>query len=97
MIAMDAATFAVRAQPGARHDEIVGVRDGVLVARVSAPAREGRANRALCRLIARRLGVRPTRVSVIRGERAREKLVRVEGIDHVALQAALGPSLAERM
>jgi uncharacterized protein len=91
MIDMAEATLAVRTQPGARREEIVGVRDGVLVAGVSAPAREGRANQALCRLIARQLGIRPSRVSVVRGERAREKLVRIEGIDRAALRAILGP------
>ena len=90
MVGVGEATFAVRAQPGARRDEIVGVRDGVLVARVSAPAREGRANQALCRLIASRLGIRPSRVSVVRGERSREKVVRVEGLDRAEVEAALG-------
>ena len=90
MVGVGEATFAVRTQPGARRDEIVGVRDGVLVARVSAPAREGRANQALCQLIARRLGIRSSRVSVVRGERSREKLVRVEGVDRADLEAALG-------
>ena len=88
---MDEATFAVRTQPRARRDEIVGLRDGLLIARVSAPAREGRANRALCRLIARHLGIRPSRVTVVRGERSREKLVRVEGVDRARLEATLGP------
>jgi uncharacterized protein (TIGR00251 family) len=83
-------TIAVRVQPSARRDELVGVRDGVLVARVSAPAREGRANQALCRLIARRLGVGASRVSVIRGARSRDKVVRVDGIDHATLNATLG-------
>jgi uncharacterized protein (TIGR00251 family) len=90
MLGVAEATFAVRTQAGARRDEIVGVRDGVLIVRVSAPAREGRANQALCRLVARQLGIRPSRVTVVRGERSREKLVRVEGIDRAGLHASLG-------
>ena len=82
--------IAVRAQPGARRDEIVGLRDGVLVARVSAPALEGRANQALCRLIARSLGIRRSQVSIVRGERARDKLVRVEGIGRADINDAFG-------
>jgi uncharacterized protein (TIGR00251 family) len=89
-------TIAVRVQPGARRDEFVDIRDGVLVARVKAPALEGRANRALCKLIAARVGVRASRVKVVRGERSREKLVRVEGVDLATLIAALGGASRQR-
>jgi uncharacterized protein (TIGR00251 family) len=84
------AQVTVRLQPRAGRDEIVGLRDGVLVVRVSAPPIDGRANEALCKLIARRARVAPSRVSVVRGERSRDKLVRVEGIHPTALAAALG-------
>jgi uncharacterized protein (TIGR00251 family) len=84
------ATISVRTQPRAGRDEIVGVRDGVLVARVSAPALEGRANRAVCRLIARRVGVAPSRVTVVRGQRSRDKVVRIEGIERASLNTLLG-------
>lgn len=66
------------------------MRDGVLQAKVTAPPVDGRANKALCKLIAKRVGVAPSRVSVVRGEKSREKVVRVEGIDEVALRQALG-------
>jgi uncharacterized protein len=84
--------IAVRLQPRARANEIVGERDGVLVVRVTAPPVEGRANEALCRLIAKRARVGVRRVSVLRGAGAREKVVRVEGIDESRLRAALTSS-----
>jgi uncharacterized protein len=65
------------------------MEDGVLRARVSAPPVDGRANRALCRLIAKRVGVPPSRVSVVRGEKSRDKVIRVEGVDVAALEKAL--------
>jgi uncharacterized protein YggU (UPF0235/DUF167 family) len=80
----------VRLQPRARRTELAGERDGVLLARVSAPPVDGRANTALCRLIAKTAGVAPSRVSVIRGQAARDKVVRVEGMEAAALRAALG-------
>ena len=86
----DGARIAVRLSPRADRDELVGIRDGVLHARVCAPPVGGEANRALCRLIARSAGVAPSRVRVIRGERAREKLVAVEGVEQPALLDALG-------
>lgn len=89
---MSESRIAVRLQPRASRDEIVGVRDGVLVVRVSAPPVDGRANAALCKLVAQRAGVAASRVSVARGERSRDKLVVVEGIEPAALAAALSAS-----
>jgi hypothetical protein len=79
----------VRLQPRASRDEILGIREGVLHVRVSAPPVAGEANRALCRLIARRLAIPASRVEIVRGERARLKVVAVSGIDAAELAAAL--------
>jgi uncharacterized protein (TIGR00251 family) len=84
------ATIAVRLQPRARRNEVVGVRDGVLVARVTAPALQGRANQALRTLIAARLGIGQRQVSIVRGMRSREKLVRIAGLDHAQVKTLLG-------
>jgi uncharacterized protein YggU (UPF0235/DUF167 family) len=43
----------------------------------------------LCRLIAAHAGVARSRVSVVRGAKARDKVVRVEGVDAAALHARL--------
>lgn len=83
------ARIKVRVQARARKDELLGFRDGVLLARVSAPPVDGRANRALRRMIARRVGVSPSMVTIVRGERAREKLIRVDGVDPSALNDVL--------
>jgi uncharacterized protein YggU (UPF0235/DUF167 family) len=58
--------------------------------RVTAPPVDGKANDALCRLVAKAAGVPPSRVSVVRGRSARDKVVRVEGVEIDALRAALG-------
>lgn len=79
----------VRLRPRGHRDELLGIVDGVLQARVSAPPVDGKANRALCKLIAKRLRVAPSRVAVARGEKSRDKLIRVEGVDRDSLLAAL--------
>lgn len=84
------AQIGVRLRPRGSRNELLGLRDGVLQAKVTAPPVEGRANEALCKLIAKRVGVAPSRVSVVRGEKSRDKVVRVEGVDEAALRTALG-------
>ena len=79
----------VRVQPRGRRTEIVGEREGVLLVRVSAAPVEGKANEALCRMIARSLGIARGRVAIVRGAGSREKLVRVQGFCHEELWNAL--------
>jgi uncharacterized protein len=82
--------LSVRLQPRAKREEVVGERAGMVVIRVTAPPVDGKANDALCRLIAKAAGVAPSKVSVIRGHTAREKVVRVDGVEIDALRRALG-------
>lgn len=89
---MGEARIEVRLQPRASRDELLGLRDGVLHARVCAPPVGDEANRALCRLLADHLKVAPSRVEVVRGERGRLKLVRVSGLDERELLDSLGHS-----
>jgi uncharacterized protein len=83
------ADLKIRVQPRASRTEVAGEREGAIVIRVNAPPVDGRANEAVCRLIAKRLGVASGAVRVVRGEAARDKLVRVDGIDAADARAAL--------
>lgn len=69
---------------------MVGERDGAVVVRVAAPPVEGRANEALCGFIAERAGVPKRAVSIVAGERSRDKVVRVDGVTFDGLRRALG-------
>ena len=83
------ADVSIRLQPRARRDEVVGERGEAIVIRVTAPPVDGKANAALCAFVARAASVAPSRVSVVRGQTSRDKVVRVEGVDGAAVRAAL--------
>lgn len=71
----------VRLQPRAARNELAGWRDDpatgerVRIARVTAPPVDGRANAALISLLADEYGVPKSKVRILRGESARDKLV----------------------
>ncbi len=89
MSVSEGALIRVRVQPRASRDEIVGWREDMLRLRVSAPPLDGRANDAVVGLIARAAGVPRSAVSVVGGERSRDKLVRVSGLTAGALRERL--------
>jgi uncharacterized protein (TIGR00251 family) len=80
---------AVLASPGAGRDELRGEHDGRLKVSVSAPPEKGKANRALCNLLARRLGVSRSQVSVLSGHTSRRKKVLVERASPGALEGII--------
>jgi uncharacterized protein len=80
----DRLILAVRLQPGARSDAVIGVQDGALRIRLRAPALEGRANEALCAFLAERLGTAKSRVEILKGTASRSKSVAVRGASRSA-------------
>ena len=69
--------FPVRVQPRASRDEIVGIQEDHLRVRLAAPPVEGQANAALVDVLAKRLGVRRSAVTIVSGETGRLKWVEV--------------------
>ena len=73
-------TISVRVQPRASRDRVLGLRDGALRVSVTAPPHDGKANTALLELLAGSLGVAKSRLSIVRGYTARDKVVAVAGL-----------------
>ncbi|MGB5696744.1 MAG: DUF167 family protein [Polyangiales bacterium] len=73
-------TFEVRVAPRASRNRIVGVRDGVLKIALMAPPVDGAANEALKKLLAKALGVAKSEIEIVRGDRARLKVIRIRGV-----------------
>ena len=68
--------ISVHAKPGARQSRVTEVGERVEV-QVAAPAQEGAANAELVRMMAEVVGVGRGTVSVVAGQRSREKRLRL--------------------
>jgi uncharacterized protein (TIGR00251 family) len=80
---------AVRVQPRASRDEVVGEMDGALKVRLQAPAVENRANEALCEYLAELLKTPKSAVRILSGDRSRTKRLEIRGITKQQLLALL--------
>ena len=87
---MPTARITVQVTPRAVREEILGFEDDALRVRVTAPPARDRANRALERLLARRLDLRPSAVQVVSGETNRRKVVEIEGLEEAEVRSRLG-------
>ena len=76
----DGVSFAVRVQPRARRNAIVGELGDALKIALTAPPVDGRANEACIEFFAELLGVPQSSVTVASGQSSRNKVVRVMGI-----------------
>ena len=66
----------VKVIPNARKERIVD-EDGLLKVYVTAPALDGKANKALIDLLAEHFGVKKGDVRIVKGEKSREKIVEI--------------------
>jgi uncharacterized protein (TIGR00251 family) len=85
------AIVALRVYPNAKKEIIDGIRDDHLIVRLNAPANEGKANKALVRFMSKMLRVPKSRISLVRGEKNRLKVIRIKGMSPVEVREHLGP------
>lgn len=83
------AAFAVHVIPRARKNEISGRHGEAVKVRLTAPPVEGAANKALVKFLAECLDVPESRIEIISGKAARDKLVCVLGMSPEQLEAQL--------
>lgn len=82
----------VRVQPNASRDEVAGVLDGRLRIRLTSPPVEGAANKACIRFLSKRLGIAKTRISILRGEHTRNKVIGIGGMKGEGVRKKLLPA-----
>ena len=79
----------VTVQPRTSRDAVAGLHGHTLKLLLTAPPLEGAANAACLRLLTDFLGVRRARLSIIRGAKSRQKLVRIADMSADTLRTRL--------
>ena len=85
----EGAIIAVRAQPGAKRNEVAGIRERMLLVRVTQAPEKGKANKAIAEVIAKSLGLRRSQVELFSGETSRQKRFLVRNLTAEELSAKL--------
>lgn len=69
----------VRVIPNAKHSEVMGRVGSIVRVRIAAENMEGKANTELTEFLAEFFGVKEKYVSILRGEKGKEKTIQIEG------------------
>jgi uncharacterized protein (TIGR00251 family) len=81
----------IRVIPRAGRSGVAGARAGALLVRLNAAPVEGAANVELMEVIAKALGVPKRAVTIVSGERSRQKRIRVAGVSEDDVSSRLLP------
>ena len=85
------AKVSLRVYPNAARNEVLGLAEGVLRVKVSAPPVKGKANRELIAFLSQCLGVSKDRLSIISGHTGRNKVIAIDGLNREEVMQRLMP------
>lgn len=77
--------------PNARRSEVVGLHGEAIKVKVQAPALEGKANAALREFLAEALDLSVGDLELVAGEKSRDKVFAVSGLDLAEIHRRLLP------
>jgi len=74
------ATLDIRVIPRSPRTSVDGMRGAAILVRLAAPPVDGAANDALIAFLSAALGIPRRQITIVSGERSRDKRVRIAGI-----------------
>ena len=92
----EGAILPVRAQPGARRNEIRGEHEGMLKVCVTQVAEKGKANKAIVELLGKQLGLRKSQIVLLTGETASQKRFLIREVSAASLSQRVEEALSGR-
>ncbi len=79
----------VRVTPRGSTEEVIGWKGDALAVKLTAPPVEGAANKACVDFLAKTLGVKRSQVSLVSGEKSRDKTFEIDGLSEEELRARI--------
>jgi len=90
----DGIYLAIKLQPRASREQIVGIHGTELKVSVTAPPVDSAANQALVEFLADLLEISRSQVALVKGQTARHKTIRITGLSAPEVRAKLQHHLA---
>lgn len=81
----------LRIVPNAKRDEVVGEHGAAVKIKIAAPALEGKANEAVLGFVAEKLGIHRRDITLVTGEKSRDKLIEIANLDAADARSRLLP------
>jgi len=85
----DGVIFSAKIVPASSRTAIVGLLDGMVKIKVTAPPEKGKANQLLLSFLAIQFGVKAKALSIISGQSSAVKQIKIAGISTQTLQEKL--------
>jgi uncharacterized protein (TIGR00251 family) len=82
-------TLRVHIIPNAKIDKVSGEYNSAIKIKLRAPAVEGKANAALRKFLAKKLSIPQRAIVLDRGERSRDKVLRIDGLSEEEVRSRL--------
>ena len=73
--------FSAIIQPRSSINKICGLQGESLKIRLTSPPVDGAANKMCVKLLAKKLNISPSKIIIASGQKGRNKVLRIEGID----------------
>jgi uncharacterized protein len=82
-------TLKIRLTPRGSRNEILGWEGNTLRVKITAPPVEGAANKACIEFIADKLGLKRAQVSIVSGDKSRDKILKIVGLTDQDVRKAI--------
>ena len=79
-MASDAILLNVKVTPNSAKNEVLGLTNGVWRVKIAAPPDKGKANKELIEYFSKRLGVKKSSISIVKGQTSHNKVIAINGL-----------------